>query len=102
MKLMHLFTGLFAVILIFIVLWDVFEAIVLPRRVTRRIRLTRFFYRTVWTPWSAMARRVHKQKRREALLGVFGPLSLVILLGLWATALVFSFAMIHWAIGSNV
>jgi len=34
-------------ILIFlIVVWDAFEAIILPRRVTRKFRLTRLFYKT--------------------------------------------------------
>jgi len=35
--------GTIGVLLIAIGLWDVFETIVLPRRVTRRIRLTRLF-----------------------------------------------------------
>src|SRR5437588_2259372 len=90
------------VFLIVIVLWDVFETIVLPRRVTRRFRLTRLFYRSVWQPWRVIARAVHNSKRRETLLSVFGPLSLVALLTIWALTLVFAFAMIHWAIGLRI
>jgi len=37
-----------AVALIAVVLWDAFEAIVLPRRVTRKWRMARLFYRTTW------------------------------------------------------
>ena len=33
-----------------LVLWDAFETIILPRRVTRRFRLTRAFYRYTWIP----------------------------------------------------
>src|SRR5438309_1256423 len=29
-------------------MWDAFEALVLPRRVTRRLRPTRMFYRAAW------------------------------------------------------
>jgi len=88
--------------LIIVVLWDVFETIVLPRRVTRRFRLTRFFYRSIWVPWSVIARTVHQNRRREALLSIFGPLSLLLLLTLWAAALVFGFALLHWAFGSHI
>lgn len=93
------FIGLF---LIVVVLWDVFETIVLPRRVTRRFRLTRYFYRSIWLPWAALAHTVRRQKRRETLLSIFGPLSLLILLIIWAVTLVFAFTVIHWALGSKI
>src|SRR5437867_10128730 len=47
--------GSFALILIF--LWDAFEVIILPRRVRRKSRLTRFFHGAPWSPWSAVAQR---------------------------------------------
>src|SRR5437016_10786193 len=94
--------GLIGLFLIVIVLWDVFETIVLPRRVTRRFRLTRYFYRSIWQPWAALARMVRKDKRRETLLSIFGPLSLLMLLIIWAVTLVFAFTLIHWAIGSQI
>src|SRR2546429_6684863 len=31
-----------------VIMWDAFEAIVLPRRVTRRLRPARMFYRGTW------------------------------------------------------
>jgi hypothetical protein len=99
---MYIVIGLIGLVLIIVVLWDVFETIVLPRRVTRRFRLTRFFYRSVWSPWSMIARRVHRSKKRETFLSIFGPLSLLILLGLWAVTLVFGFALLHWAFGSHI
>lgn len=95
-------SGLLGVIMVVVVLWDVFETIILPRRVARRIRLTRLFYQASWKPWSAIARTIHSKKRREAWLGFFGPLSLVALLVCWAVGLVFGFAMLHWAIGSHL
>lgn len=77
------------------VLWDAFEAMVLPRRVTRRIRLTRLFYRTFWRPWSAVARRLASSKRRETFLSYFGPLSLLFLLAWWAFLLILAFALLY-------
>lgn len=99
---MNLFVGLAGTFLIVIVLWDVFETIVLPRRVTRRVRLTRLFYRLVWKPWHAIARTVHSKKRREIFLGIFGPISLLMLLTVWAVTVVFGFALLHFALGSNI
>lgn len=99
---MFVLIGLIGVVLIIVVLWDVFETIVLPRRVTRRFRLTRVFYRSTWAPWSMLARMIHKSKRRETFLSVYGPLSLLVLLVMWATTLVFGFALLHWAFGSHI
>src|SRR5260370_8043288 len=99
---MHLLIGIAGTVLIVVVLWDVFETIVLPRRVTRRVRLTRLFYRACWRPWSAICRIVSNRKRRETLLSIFGPLSILVLLTVWALALLLAFAMLHWAIGSRI
>ena len=99
---MHLLIGIAGTVLIVVVLWDVFETIVLPRRVTRRVRLTRLFYRAMWTPWSSICRIVTNNKRRETLLSIFGPLSLLMLLTFWAVTLVFGFALCQWAFGSQI
>lgn len=88
-------------VIILIVLWDAFEAIVLPRRVTRRVRLTSLFYRVTWTPWYWIASSIKKGKQREKLLGFFGPLSLLFLLSVWAVGLVLAFGLIQWSIGSG-
>ncbi|MDX6385438.1 MAG: hypothetical protein QOK48_3011 [Blastocatellia bacterium] len=94
--------GLIGLALIVVVLWDVFETIVLPRRVTRKFRLTRFYYRSVWVPWFAIAQRLKQSKKRETFLSVFGPLSLLGLLVLWGVTLVFGFALLHWSFGSHI
>ena len=66
-----------ALTLIALILWDGFEAMIFPRRVTRTIRPTRFFYRFTWMLWSFTARRIKPGRRRETFLSVFGPLSLL-------------------------
>ena len=95
--------AIIGLLLIAIGLWDVFETIVLPRRVTRRVRLTRLFYRTTWKPWSLVAHRIEKKhKRRELFLSIYGPLSLLALLSVWAGTVILGFAMLHWGIGSKI
>jgi ion channel len=85
---------------IVIVLWDAFEAVVLPRRVTRRFRLTSIFFRSTWFPYATIAKRLHSRERRETFLGFYGPLSLFFLLGFWAVSLIVGFAVLQWAVGS--
>ncbi len=83
--------------LLLIVLWDAFEAIILPRRVSRRIRLVRLFYRSTWFLWSGVARRMQPGKRRESFLAIYGPLSMLLLLVVWAIGLVVGFGLLFWA-----
>src|SRR5689334_18564144 len=88
-------------VLIAIVLWDAFETVVLPRRVSRRFRLARVFYRTAWRAYRPLGRDANGEPR-ETYLSVFGPLSFLLLLMLWAVLLVAGFAMVHWGVGSIV
>ena len=83
---------------ILFVLVDAFESVVLPRRVTRRFRLARLFYRTTWRFWRATGRQIEARKKRETFLSFFGPLSILLLLGLWAAGLIFGFALLHLAV----
>src|SRR2546425_6140171 len=88
-------------IFIFAILQDSFESIVLPRRVSRRIRLSRFFYATTWMLWSSVARKMRQGNRRELYLSYYGPLSLILLLVAWAVILVLAFALLQWGPGST-
>jgi hypothetical protein len=99
---MSTLAAILGVIVILIILWDAFETIVLPRRVTGRVRLARLFFRYTWRPWSAIARSLSSGKRHETYLGFYGPLSLLLLLFVWATGLVFGYALLHWANGSAI
>jgi ion channel len=85
-----------------IVLWDAFEAIILPRRVTRKFRFARLFYRSTWRVWRFGAGIVSSRKTRESLLGFYGPLSLLVLVGVWAVGLVLGFGLMQYGAGSAV
>ena len=99
MKMLSLLPG---VALILIVLWEAFETIVFPRRVTRRVRLTRLFYRSTWKLWSGAVHSLVSGKRQETYLSFYGPLSLLLLLIIWASGLIIGFAVVHWASGSPI
>src|SRR6202035_3300082 len=85
-----------------VILIDAFEAIILPRRVTRKIRVTRLFYRTTWAFWKFVVGKISSRKTREALLGGYGPCSLLLLIAIWALGLVLSFGMMQYAAGSAI
>src|SRR5207249_3860094 len=96
--------GTFAagVAIFLIVLWDAFESIILPRRVTRRFRLTRVFYKFTWRTWKFLTQLIPSRKKRETLLSFYGPLSLLVLVGVWAVGLVLGFGMMQYGAGSAV
>ncbi len=99
---MPILAAIGAILLIFIVLWDAFETIILPRRVTRRVRITRVVYRLTWAPWSARARHIRDTGRRELFLSFYGPLALIFLLSVWVVFLILGFAIIQWSLGSTL
>jgi voltage-gated potassium channel Kch len=80
----------------FVVAFDGFETIILPRRVVRRVRLAKIFYRVSWAGWAALARKMRPGNRREYYLSFYGPLSLIMLLVLWAALFILAFALVQW------
>jgi Ion channel len=91
---------LIGVTILIIVVWDAFEVIILPRRVTRRFRLSRLFYKSLWTMWRFCARLIPGRRVRESAFSIFGPLSLLILVAVWAVGLVLSFGLMQYGAGS--
>src|SRR6266545_3335814 len=88
-----------AAALIAVVFIDAFEVVLLPRRVRHTYRLARLFYRSAWVLWRAAARLFPAARWRQGFLSVFGPLSLIALLGVWAAGLITGFGLLHWSLG---
>lgn len=98
---MRYFIGIVGVALVAVVLWETFETIILPRRVMRRLRVTSILYMLTWHPYAAIARRIKHNRRREKILAFFGPLSLLLLLAIWAFGILIGFALIHNAANTH-
>ena len=98
-RIVSTFAGL---LVLLAVLLDALETVVLPRRVRGLFRLTAWYYRLTWGPFSGMTRRIKSQSRRESLLGYFGPLSLIFLLALWAAGLILGFALVQYGTGAHL
>lgn len=99
---MNLFAALVGILIIVTVLLDAFETVVLPRQVQRSFRLTSWFYRHTWVPWARLSRHFKSVNRREAFLSYFGPLSLIVLLIVWAAGLIFGFTLVQYGVGSHL
>jgi len=82
------------------ILWDAFETVVFPRRVTRRLRLARIYYRLTWKVWRAVVQRISAKRLQDNLYSIFGPLSFLMLLGLWAFLLILGFALLDMGTAS--
>lgn len=91
-----------ALALIVLILWDGFEAMMLPRRVSRALRLARLFHVYSWVPWRALASRMPPGKPRNTLLSVYGPLSVLGLFFVWAMGLITGFALLHWSLATEL
>lgn len=97
---MRTFTWIAGILSLLFVLFDAFETIILPRRAIGRIRITRLFYALTWRPWTLYARLISNVNRRESVYSYYGPLSLILLLMIWAGGLLLGFALLFYALGS--
>ncbi len=79
---------------------DAFQTIILPRRPKGRFRPTRLFFLMTWTPWVAIGSRFKTPQVRDQYYSIFGPLSLLLLLAVWAFLLCTGFALIYFALGT--
>src|SRR5207244_2691687 len=87
--------------LVLFILVEAFEALVLPRRVTRPFRFSRLYYRTAWRVWTTMGALLPGIRRRQTMLSLFGPLSLLVLIAIWAADLVVGFGLLHHALDAR-
>ena len=100
---MHWWASIVGFALIFAILMDAFETVVLPRRIRRNIfRISERFYKKTWRLWTRVGLRIKSPNRREGFLAYYGPLSLFPLLGFWALGLIFGFACVQYGLGEHV
>ena len=80
---------------------EFFTAFLLPRRVKRDPRIARGLLRALWRPWRWAAGHL-KGASADSMLGVFGPLGLLISLGILSFGVIVGFGCLHWAISSQL
>ncbi len=85
------------ILLILFTLWDAFETVVMPRTFVSAFRLSRYYIRASSVVWFWLVKKI-RGGIREAMLGMFGPLSMLILPLFWALGLLLGFSLIQWGL----
>lgn len=88
--------------LIAIVLYDVFETVVVPRRTGRLFRVAPHITIWLWPLWRRFGVRLHPAWRREDFLGTFAPFVIVLLLATWVVTLILGFGLILHALEDQI
>lgn len=77
-------------------LWEMFEAVILPRTIARKVRLSHYVNGFAWS--AAQKIRHLSPSRYQVLLTAFGPFSLLLLIATWAVLLVVGFGLLMWGL----
>ena len=88
-------------LILLVAVTDVFQSVVTPRPVAGRIRFSRYLIRISWcaTRWCALRGRM--VRRRESLLGNFGPAVVILQLGSWLVLIILGYGLILHALGTQ-
>ncbi len=80
-------------------LWDGFATIILPRTVAPMRRYSGRFYKRTWWLWSGIGRRIRQPDLRLSFLSIYGPISVMALIIIWAGLMIGAFALIYHGLG---
>jgi len=98
---MRIVVGIAGALLVILMLLEIFLAFLVPQRVRRGPRIVRTVRDLGWTPWRWLGRRL-PERAADTMLGLYGPLSLVVNLALWLLGMVIGYAALQWAGGSQL
>ncbi len=94
---MEVLEGALGLLLLVLVLWDVFQTIVVPRPTPGWFRLGRYVVRGTWRAVRAFGRD-DVGTRHGQLLGLFAPAATIMLLATWLTSLIVGYGLILFAL----
>jgi hypothetical protein len=88
------------VALIMVTLWDALETMILTHNVDRKLSITNVYYRYVDKVFLCVGTWTEKKPElRDRILTPYAPLSLLALVGLWASLLITGFALVCFGLG---
>ena len=80
--------------LVLVVIYDIFQSVVLPRPAINRFVLVRYLFRALWRTWRWVGSRMSRLPRREAWLASFAPIGVGLNFLVWGLALVLGYGLI--------
>ncbi len=84
--------------LLSVVLLDAFQTIILPRRPSGRLRVTRLFFLATWPTWRYVTSKFRSRATREQSYSIYGPFSLLVLFVVWAFLLTAGFGLVFFGL----
>jgi hypothetical protein len=98
---MRILVGVLGGALVVSMVVEIFVAFLLPRRVKRDPRIVRSVFDYTWRPWRRVARMLPPQAG-DTMLGIYGPIGLVVNLVMWVSLMMVGYACLQWAGGSHL
>lgn len=89
-------------ILLGIVLWDIFQSIVVPRPTPGRLRLGRYLIPPTWRVWRWIGTRARNPQATDWFLGLYAPGAAIILFVVWLAIIVVADGLMLWALRAEV
>lgn len=105
MQLSQWLEGALGFLVVVSVLWDVFLAVIVPRRAPRagrRVRITGYVIPNVWRLWRWIGLRISAAERREVFLGTYSSFAVVLLLVFWVVGLVTGYGLLIDAMRAQI
>src|SRR5207302_9867018 len=89
-------------LIVALVLYDVFQTVIVPRPSTSGIGVARYVIVATWPAWRRYCESIRSADARERRLGAYSPFLLVFLLFFWSVALIFGYSLILFALRDQV
>jgi hypothetical protein len=97
----RILVGVIGGALVIAMVTEIFVAFLLPRRVKRDPRFVRTIFVYGWRQWRRVS-RVLPGQAADTMLGIFGPLGLIMNLILWLSVLILGYACLQYGAGSHL
>jgi len=85
-----------------LVLWDVFQTIVVPRPTPGRFRITRYLIAPTWRAWRALGARARSDLARDQFYGLYAPAAVIMLLVAWLLLLTVGYGLVLFAVRADL
>src|SRR6266852_2680824 len=80
--------------LLLVVLYDIFQSVVLPRPAINKLATVRYLVRGIYWIWRWVGNQMSSIPRRERWLAAYGPLAVLTIFTAWGLALVLAYGLI--------
>jgi hypothetical protein len=99
---MDLVLFLAGLVLLGIVLWDIFQSIVVPRPTPGRLRLGRYLIPPTWRLWRAIGTRARNAQATDWFLGLYAPGAAILLFVVWLAIIIVADGLMLFALRAEV